>query len=54
MQLFIEFLQLVGIILGFFIALVLCSILQSKFMTEKEMADYADSWDEFLYGEKFR
>lgn len=54
MQIFIEFLQLLGFLIGFFIVIVVCCLLQCKTMTEKEMADYANFLDEFLYGEKFR
>ncbi len=54
MHLFIEILQLVGILLSGFIVLLIICVIQSHILTEEEAQDQADFMDEFLYGEKFR
>lgn len=54
MHTFFEILQLIGTLLGFFILMIVCCLLQSSMMTEQEQKDYADFFDEFLYGERFR
>lgn len=50
----IELLKNIIILLGFIFLIIIGVLIQNKFMTQEEQKNYSDSFDEFLYGDKFR
>ena len=49
-----EIVKNIGIFMVFIVLIIVAILIQIKFMTDEEQKNYSDSFDEFLYGDKFR